>query len=126
MRHFWTTRILHILPEFIYKALYDSNRKFLEVATEGGYKKSTFAKGVREHLLCRCCEARFSKLEDHAARVHREMRRKLDAAAVDDLVTVPANYEKLKLFQLSILWRAAVSKHSFSRSTGRTIRESAT
>jgi hypothetical protein len=100
----------HILPEFIYKPLYDADHEFVEVASEGGYIKSILAKGIREHLLCRACEKRFSKYEDHAARVHREMRRRLDGAAVGDLVTVPANYEQLKLFQLSILWRAAVSK----------------
>jgi hypothetical protein len=101
----------HILPEFIYQALYDSDHEFVEVATEGRYIKSILDKGVREHLLCRSCENRFSKLEDHAARVHREIRRQLDIASVADLVTVPANYAKLKLFQLSLLWRAAVSEH---------------
>ena len=100
----------HILPEFIYKPLYDSDHEFVEVASEGHHIKSIFAKGVREHLLCRFCEKRFSKFEDHAARVHREMRSRLDTAHVGDLVTVPASYAQLKLFQLSLLWRAAVSK----------------
>lgn len=100
----------HILPEFIYKPLYDADHEFVEVASDGYYIKSILDKGVREHLLCLQCEQRFSKYEDHAARVYRELRRRLDLARVGDLVTVPADYVLVKLFQLSLLWRAAVSK----------------
>lgn len=103
-------RYSHILPEFIYKPLYDVDHEFVEVASSGGQIKSIWAKGVREHLLCNLCEQKFAKYENHAARVHREMRRRLDLAAVGDIVTVSADYAQLKLFQLSLLWRAAVSR----------------
>ena len=67
-----------------------------------------------EHLLCDACESRFSALEDNAKRVfyggYSPIR--LHLPLVKDPL-FRTDYKKLKLFQLSILWRAAEAKGEF-------------
>ena len=69
-------------------------------------------KGLRESLLCEKCENRFSVYERYASMflnggvgitVQREG---------DRLYLTGLDYNKLKLFQLSILWRASISSLS--------------
>jgi hypothetical protein len=70
--------------------------------------------GMVEYLLCEDCEQRFSGFEDYAKRLFygdsSPIRLQLPLLA-DPLFI--ADYKKLKLFQLSILWRAAEAKGEF-------------
>ena len=99
----------HILPEFVYELTYEGNRA-LSVAADGTGKVNTVQQGIWEWLLCDRCEGHFSRFESHAADVIREIAPRLRGAARGEVVTVHAEYRSLKLFLLSILWRAAVSK----------------
>lgn len=99
----------HILPEFVYELTYEGNRA-LSVAADGTGKMNTVQQGIWEWLLCDRCEVHFSRFESHAADVIREIAPRLRGTRAGDVVTVRADYRTFKLFLLSILWRAAVSK----------------
>jgi hypothetical protein len=94
----------HIVPEFVYKPLYNAKHQLFGLA--GSTKVRIFQKGVRENLLCRECEQQFSRYENYAART-------LFVAGYPFAISGPfkvfsgLRYEELKLFLLSLLWRFA-------------------
>ncbi len=99
----------HIIPEFIYKPLYDDKHRFSllsNIETKGPAK---LQKGIREYLLCEHCEGVFSKYERYVSLIlsgqiqvtHRRDRKLVYLEGVD--------YKKIRLFGLSILWRAGIS-----------------
>lgn len=103
----------HIIPEFMYKSLYDEINRFhvLSVIPEKSNWKEQ--KGLRERLLCGKCEQKLSVWERYASLVlkggipltHRREGSIIHLSGVD--------YKQFKLFQLSILWRASVSTLQF-------------
>lgn len=101
----------HIIPEFVYKPLYDSRHRFFRLSTEPQQKTTFVQKGLRERLLCEGCEQHLSAYERYASRIlpfqvvtdSEKNRHRSD-------VVVRVDYGLMKLFQLSILWRASVSK----------------
>jgi hypothetical protein len=70
--------------------------------------------GLVEYLLCHECEQKISSLEDYAKRVlygNSDPLRLALPLSPDPLFA--ADYKRMKLFQLSILWRAAEAKGEF-------------
>src|SRR4029077_8517844 len=104
----------HILPEFLYRPLYDDKHRYFVVA-KGAERDGIAQRGLTERLLCQECEQRFGRYEKYAAEAmsgqlgHR-YRRYGGRITISDL-----NYTSFKLFQLSILWRGAVSSLDFFR-----------
>lgn len=102
-------RSSHIIPEFLYRALYDDKHRFHEISTRPGKRNALQQKGLRERLLCDACEQRLSSHERYASQFLnggvgigiRQDGNRLYLSSLD--------YTNLKLFQLSILWRAGVS-----------------
>ena len=98
----------HILPEFLYGNLYDEKHRTLLISR--GDEK-VIQKGLREKLLCQSCETKLSKYEQYA----KEIIDEIPNFAKDDnlglIYSDGVDYVKLKLFQLSILWRASISSH---------------
>lgn len=92
----------HILPEFFYEPLYDPPHRFNILYTGAGEKNEYKQKGIYEKLLCDDCEKLLSKYEKYASGLF------CDGIALKTNVT-GINYQKFKIFQLSILWRAGVS-----------------
>ena len=68
-------------------------------------------------ILCRACEDRFQQLDDYAARLliqERDIAFRESAVGEHRLyIADNFDYARLKLFILSVLWRAAVSKIPF-------------
>ena len=102
----------HVIPEFAYKALniYDEKHRFCAFSTDLNVRVDTHQKGLREKLLCDTCEGRLSMWESYAKKVlfggvalDFEMDEQLGAIAHG------VDYEKFKLFAMSLLWRASVS-----------------
>lgn len=99
----------HIIPEFLYGALYDDKHRFHEISVKPDKRNALLQKGIREKLLCNGCEQRLSVYERYASQVLnggigigiRQEGGRLYLSHLD--------YGKLKLFQMSILWRAGVS-----------------
>jgi hypothetical protein len=98
----------HIIPEFLYSAVYDERHSFLVTSTDPGDRPAIRQKGLWEYLLCDTCEGRFSAWEDYAKRVLAGQDVTI-ARDGESLLITPVDYARFKLFQLSLLWRAAVS-----------------
>ncbi len=99
----------HIIPEFIYKPLYDKNHKFYGLNMTSKHKEDFHQKGIREYLLCRECEQKIQKHEDYVAKIFNG-KQPLTKSTHNNIITLSSiNYKKFKLFALSILWKCSVS-----------------
>jgi hypothetical protein len=67
-----------------------------------------------EYLLCHDCEQKFGRLEDYAKKFFYGTSNpiRLQLPLLKDPLFV-ADYKRMKLFQLSILWRASEAKGEF-------------
>jgi hypothetical protein len=103
----------HIIPEFMYKSLYDEIHRFYELSNDASERNRKPQKGLREKLLCGECEQQLGRYERYVSLL---VRGKLDLEYVTHgpLVVVPnVDFKALRMFQLSILWRAGASTLPF-------------
>ncbi|EAT13595.1 hypothetical protein HF888_09135 [Bermanella marisrubri] len=99
----------HIIPEFLYRSLYDEKHRFYRISVEESEKSTFIQKGVREYLLCGDCEQRLSKYERYASTV-LQGGVELTVSRDGNLIHIEGiDYVKFKLFSLSILWRSSIS-----------------
>ena len=98
----------HILPRFLYRGLQKGWTPRVE-----GSKLGTLPPGqVKEPLLCGECEGRFQRWERTAGALYRDIC-SWDAEKLRAGVDCKGlNYQRLKLFYLSVIWRASVSRHA--------------
>jgi hypothetical protein len=100
----------HIIPEFLYKALYDDKHRFLQIPLAKRQREQFKQKGLKERLLCEACEQQLSVPENYVNKLlHGGVPHNI-APSGENLRLSGLDYAKLKLFQMSILWRAGVSK----------------
>lgn len=113
----------HIIPEFFYKNIYNTPNKFCFTKING--RKiliKTEQKGLREYLLCKSCESTFSLWEKYAKDIFYPRNNKstieLHNKVGDMNITINEfhsfDYDKFKLFLMSILWRISVSSEKFN------------
>lgn len=107
-------RFSHILPEFLYKPLYDEKHRFigLKPEPEPGANEDLLQKGIREYLLCANCEQHLSKFERYASQVLRELPDTSREGPGAVVRVTGIDYTLFKLFQMSLLWRAGVSNQA--------------
>ncbi len=90
--------------------MYDSKHRFMQISTVPEESTTFRQKGVREYLLCEKCEEQFSIYERYVSQkfYHQESI----TVKQDDKAFIAENvdYSLMKLFQLSLLWRASVSQ----------------
>lgn len=103
----------HIIPEFLYRSLYDAKGRTSLLSTIPEHKNQVIQNGVKERLLCSGCENRLSKWERYASLVLNggtglDIRRDGNGVFVDGI-----DYLTFRLFQLSIIWRAGLSRDKF-------------
>lgn len=113
----------HIIPEFFYENIYDKDpRKFWYLKTDNiKSEKKIEQKGLRELLLCKECEVKFSKYEKYAAEIIYAKNLKSNVILKDKTKSSDMtiyrfqgyDYFKFKQFLMSILWRLAISKKYF-------------
>lgn len=98
----------HVISEFCYARLYDSEHRFIEVHDVKRGRAHRGQKGHAEFLLCAKCESHINTFERHARRLFVDP---LDIGSpVKAAIEIPnLSYAKLKLFFLSILWRSGIS-----------------
>lgn len=101
----------HIIPEFIYKPLYDKKHRFYVFSTYEKKDRPMEQKGIREKLLCNICEQRLSTYENYAKKVLSDEVEIKMIKEGGGVVVSGIRYKDFKLFQLSILWRASISSH---------------
>jgi hypothetical protein len=107
-RRFAVLRRSHIVPELLHRPIYDDKHQ-LEVVRHGAIRATTLRRGFREPLLCDSCEQHIKKFEDYLAAPwfsHAARDRELSDSVI---IRARFDYIRLKLFVLSILWRASVS-----------------
>lgn len=103
----------HILPEFLYEPLYDHKHRLQVLSTAQDKANSLMQKGLKEQLLCDTCEQKLSIWEGYARKVIRG-ELPLTMTGERSLIYIEGlDYKSFKLFQLSIIWRAGVSKQRF-------------
>ena len=106
-------RCSHVIPEFLYKTLYDEKHRLQVLSTIPEQENWREQKGLREQLLCDACEQKFSVWERYASLVLKggvplTVRQEGNIVHISGL-----DYERFKLFQLSVLWRAGISSLQF-------------
>lgn len=89
--------------------MYDDKHRFMQLSRVQEEPTKIHQKGLREYLLCENCESKFSKYERYMSQSY--YYKKNITYSEDDKVFIAENvdYKLMKLFQLSILWRASVS-----------------
>lgn len=100
----------HIIPEFLYRSVYDEKHRLHQISADPNERNLYLQKGLREPLLCGQCEQRFSPWERYVSLL---LNGGVDVGVQQEgkrLHLSKLDYSKLKLFQLSVLWRAGVSK----------------
>lgn len=98
----------HIIPEFCYKPTYDSKHRG-QLLSAKTMKKVYVQKGLREHLLCKDCEQVLSRYEQYFKEFWFD-NDALPSSVSSSLIQVGnVDYERFKLFHLSILWRCSIS-----------------
>jgi hypothetical protein len=103
----------HIIPEFFYKPAYDRLNRINFLSTNAKDKNRYIQKGIRENLLCDECEELLSPWEKYVREVFYggvEIGISHDNNKIE---IYNLDYQKFKLFELSLLWRASVSKNRF-------------
>ncbi len=105
----------HIIPEFLYKPLYDDKhraQRLFNTDDKPEYKRlRPLQKGLREKLLCSDCEQllndRYEKYFKKRWFDEKALPRKLNDGVTWKVRNL--DYHKFKLFHLSVLFRASVS-----------------
>jgi len=107
----------HIIPEFIYKSLYDDDHRIEMISAKPEVENRDIQKGLWEHMLCHDCETKISKWEDYAKHAitggNKAPITVVEAIRGRGVKVAGIDYHKFKLFQLSVLWRAHVAKWPF-------------
>lgn len=104
----------HIISEFAYKQLYDEKNR-LNVVSGGDIPQAYRyqQRGFRQYLLCGDCEALLNRNEAYVSQLF-DGRTDAVVARGSGLVSYSGlDYQKFRLFFLSILWRSAVTSHEF-------------
>lgn len=103
----------HVIPEFMYESLYDDIHRFHVLSRDPNKLNSMQQKGLREPLLCGNCEQQFSLYERYVSLLFRGGLN-LEYERHGELISIKnVDYKNLRLFQLSVLWRASVSTLPF-------------
>jgi len=116
----------HIIPNFMYKDLYGTEHKLVLVGLEKLERKGiTYSGFFEKNILCANCDNELlSSLECYASSTifnsgnskKRQQIKIEDIFGRDGLPSVryhDLDYSKIKLFLLSILWRAHISTNQF-------------
>lgn len=105
----------HIIPKSFYKNVYP-NADGVLVSQNDHSKRLPI--GIYDQILCQECEDKFSIWDDYGNNFFNEViicnhnPIQVNGTVIGDRIA-EVDYDKLKLFILSILWRAEVSNNSF-------------
>jgi hypothetical protein len=111
----------HIIPRGIWR-LKDSSTGFLEASSESSLPPKKLPKGWYEKLLCDDCEKFFGREFDDYGRNFFASEPNWQVITLGPVgaqhsfsEVIDFDYSKLKLFLLSVLWRASVAKATIVR-----------
>lgn len=98
----------HVLPEFLYEKMYEDPHKFM--LKRVGDKPKIKQKGLYERLLCEDCEQKISRYEDYTSELLKNRRNWPSTEDSRFFTLQDFDYELVKGFFLSILWRSSIAK----------------
>ncbi len=103
----------HIQPRWLYKDR-DTGSGFFLISESDPFRKAAPI-GPYEYLLCTACEEHMGKYDTYSAGFFRGADKwQVEAPHGMKIRVVPAyDYKLLKLFMMSVLWRAAAASHPF-------------
>lgn len=99
-----------VLPDFLYRGRYDEQRGFC-VADQP--LEETDSTQRLDTLLCRRCATKLSKPANYMAYVLEHGLEQAPEAKGNFVILRGMDYERIKLFQLGLLWKASVSEKPF-------------
>jgi hypothetical protein len=99
----------HVLPEFLYTAVYDGKHQFITLPLEAGEDEEMHQKGLRERLLCASCEELIGKHERYASQLLFHKKGLKFVRELQTLYVPGVDYTAFRLFTLSLLWRMGES-----------------
>lgn len=101
----------HIYPEYMYANCYNDKHSFIEFNAGKNSFNKTRRKGTYEYLLCSRCESILQKYEDYAKSILYGEVKPYIKQNMKQYINRNYEYNKFKLFSLSLLWRASISSH---------------
>lgn len=102
----------HVFPEFFYSETYDETHRHVAITRD--HPEPRFAQvGLREWLLCGGCETAIGRYESYASSLFRRHLRDVSGPGVTRIEQF--DYDTLKLFSLSLLWRMHVANNVMFR-----------
>jgi hypothetical protein len=107
----------HVIPEFCYGPIYDEKHRFKIVGNVPSTRRTNLQKGLREYLLCGACEQKIGDWETYVSRIFHGIDQVSGSRTGDTIVFEGLQYAPMKLFLLSLLWRAGVSTLPVFRET---------
>ena len=99
----------HIIPEFIYKPLYDKKHRFMKISFNPDKKVQLPQKGLREYLLCHSCETKLSQNEKYVSEFIYGEKQCKSILRGNRIYIQGLDYKKVRLCYLSILWRMSIA-----------------
>ncbi|HLE24877.1 MAG TPA: hypothetical protein VI935_04415 [Thermodesulfobacteriota bacterium] len=115
----------HIIPDFMYKELYDERHFIYQITLGGKSKPKRKPTGEYESdILCGECDNKIinQRYENYASKVYygneettgiKHRRERSENSVLEWTVVKNISYEKFKLFLLSILWKSSISNSVF-------------
>lgn len=108
----------HIIPRFFYEPMeWKGNNFRYQILGVDSNRAITGQGGIKERLLCEDCEQNFSRYENYVSKtLYGGIELTFSKVHNRRWLISGLDYNKFKLFQLSILWRASVSSQTFFES----------
>jgi len=107
----------HIIPESFFRDLRADEKTLLLISNRAGVHKKKAPIGVYdETILCRECEDRFEHIDDYAAKVlvnNDGIEKIRSNGEVTAYRLNEVDTDLIKLFVISLLWRASISRQDF-------------
>ncbi|MEQ2528856.1 hypothetical protein WMO40_19450 [Bacillaceae bacterium CLA-AA-H227] len=102
----------HIVPEGFYKKIYDDKRRFF-LTSHSRNTATLMQKGQREELLCKECDSNLlgNKYDKYGIEVIRDGLQIQTFTDFEKEIWVGLDYNKFKIFLLSVLWRAHIAQN---------------
>ncbi len=101
----------HIVPEFLYAELYNTKNHMMCINGRGNRGWKAQQNGAKEHLFCESCEQHFNEyFEKPFRKLWVEKCPLPDPWTAIGAHWITVDYATFKLFHLSVLYRAGVSK----------------
>jgi len=102
----------HIIPKLFYRKLKTNENFYHVISTDENKNIYTDQREFTEYLLCETCEDKFQKHESYICNALYNFP-KYSSKKGNKVVLYNIDYNKFKLFQLSVLWRSSITTRFF-------------